>query len=194
MPYKSKIKKPKPKRTDLNVGKRKIPWIYIIYGVLVVAGVVVIGIGAATATGPAETPVAETPSDATTDTTGDETTDENVDYTGGITELQVIDDVVGTGAEAVAGSEVNVQYTGSLYTTGTVFDSTANRDNEPFTFTLGAGSVIQGWDQGILGMKVGGTRTLIIPASLGYGETGTTGIPSNATLKFEVTLESITEE
>jgi FKBP-type peptidyl-prolyl cis-trans isomerase FkpA len=160
------------------VGKRKIPWIYIIYGVLIVAGIVVISVGAATATGPAEVPVAEDPA-------GD------VDYTGGITELQITDDVVGTGDEAVEGSTVSVQYTGSLYTDGTVFDSTANRGNEPFSFTLGAGGVIAGWDQGLLGMKVGGTRTLIIPASLGYGETGTTGIPPNATLKFEVTLESV---
>jgi FKBP-type peptidyl-prolyl cis-trans isomerase FkpA len=100
----------------------------------------------------------------------------------------VIDDVkVGTGAEAKAGQTVTVHYTGWL-TNGTKFDSSKDR-NEPFTFHLGAGEVIKGWDEGVQGMKVGGVRMLTIPPSLGYGAQGAGGvIPPNATLKFEVEL------
>ncbi len=100
----------------------------------------------------------------------------------------VIDDVkVGTGAEAKAGQTVTVHYTGWL-TNGKKFDSSKDR-NEPFTFHLGAGEVIKGWDEGVQGMKVGGVRNLTIPPSLGYGAQGAGGaIPPNATLKFEVEL------
>ncbi len=100
----------------------------------------------------------------------------------------IINDVkVGTGAVAKAGETVTVQYTGWLMN-GKKFDSSKDR-NEPFTFQLGAGQVIQGWDEGVAGMKVGGTRMLVIPPSLGYGERGAGGvIPPNATLKFEVEL------
>ncbi len=101
----------------------------------------------------------------------------------------IINDVkVGTGAVAKAGETVTVNYTGWLMN-GKKFDSSKDR-NEPFTFQLGAGQVIPGWDEGVAGMKVGGTRILIIPPSLGYGAQGTPGgpIPPNATLKFEVEL------
>ncbi len=101
----------------------------------------------------------------------------------------IINDVkVGTGAVAKAGETVTVQYTGWLMN-GKKFDSSKDR-NEPFTFQLGAGQVIPGWDEGVAGMKVGGTRILIIPPALGYGAQGTPGgpIPPNATLKFEVEL------
>lgn len=103
-------------------------------------------------------------------------------------EMQSTDVVVGTGVEAVAGKKVTVEYVGTL-TNGTKFD--ASKDHgKAFTFTLGAGQVIKGWDQGVLGMKVGGKRNLVIPPDLAYGATGTPGgpIPPNATLHFEIEL------
>ena len=94
---------------------------------------------------------------------------------------------VGTGDEARAGREVTVHYTGWL-TDGTKFDSSVDRA-QPFSFPLGAGHVIKGWDEGVSGMKVGGKRKLTIPAALGYGARGAGGvIPPNATLVFEVEL------
>lgn len=105
--------------------------------------------------------------------------------------LQYEDTTVGDGAEARKGQSVTVHYTGWLYTDGTQgakFDSSKDR-NDPFVFSLGAGMVIRGWDEGVAGMKVGGARTLIIPAELGYGARGAGGvIPPNATLKFDVEL------
>ena len=105
-------------------------------------------------------------------------------------ELQIEDQIVGEGDEAVAGQTVEVHYTGWLED-GTKFDSSHDRD-ETFTFKLGAGQVIQGWDQGFAGMKIGGTRKLTIPPGMGYGERGAGGvIPPNATLVFKVDLVSI---
>ena len=105
--------------------------------------------------------------------------------------LQYEDAVVGTGAEAQPGRNVTVHYTGWLYEDGAQgekFDSSKDR-GEPFIFPLGGGMVIKGWDEGVQGMREGGTRTLIIPASLGYGARGAGGvIPPNATLLFEVEL------
>ena len=101
--------------------------------------------------------------------------------------LQVEDMVVGTGAEAIKGKLVSVHYTGWL-TDGKKFDSSKDR-GQPFQFPLGRGHVIQGWDQGVEGMKVGGKRKLTIPSELGYGAQGAGGvIPANATLVFEVEL------
>lgn len=105
--------------------------------------------------------------------------------------LKTNDVMVGTGAEAKNGDTVNVLYTGSL-DDGTVFDASSKHGNQPFSFTLGAGQVIKGWDLGVLGMKVGGKRELIIPSDLGYGASGAGGvIPPNATLHFTVELLSI---
>lgn len=94
---------------------------------------------------------------------------------------------VGAGAEATSGKSVTVHYVGTL-TNGTKFDSSRDR-GQGFTFRLGAGQVIQGWDQGVAGMKIGGVRKLTIPPELGYGARGAGGvIPPNATLVFEVEL------
>ena len=100
----------------------------------------------------------------------------------------IIEDLqVGNGAEAAAGQYVSVHYTGWL-TDGTKFDSSKDR-GDPFEFPLGAGHVIRGWDEGVQGMKVGGSRKLTIPSNLGYGPRGAGGvIPPNATLVFEVEL------
>ena len=103
--------------------------------------------------------------------------------------LQYEDTVPGAGAIATAGQRVKVHYTGWLYNDGVQgkkFDSSKDR-GQPFEFALGAGQVIKGWDEGVQGMSIGGTRRLVIPADLGYGASGAGGvIPPNATLLFEV--------
>ena len=111
-------------------------------------------------------------------------------------QLQVTDILVGTGATATAGNTITVHYTGWLYDEkasqyrGKQIDSSIGKT--PFSFKLGVGQVIAGWDQGVVGMKVGGKRTLIIPSALGYGSTGAgSAIPPNAALVFEVELLSV---
>jgi len=113
---------------------------------------------------------------------------------GSVAELERIDTLAGTGAVATSGSDVTVHYTGWLYDEnapqqrGLKFDSSVDR-RQPFTFLLGAGQVIRGWDDGVAGMKVGGKRTLRIPADLGYGSNGAGGvIPPDASLVFDVEL------
>ncbi len=105
------------------------------------------------------------------------------------TGLRYIDDVVGDGQVAQAGDEVSVHYVGTL-DDGTQFDSSRDRGT-PFEFDLGAGQVIAGWDEGVAGMAVGGTRTLVIPPDLGYGSRAVGTIPANSTLTFEVELLEI---
>jgi len=101
--------------------------------------------------------------------------------------LKYVDQAVGTGEAAVAGKNVSVHYTGWLEN-GKKFDSSVDR-GQPFSFPLGAGRVIKGWDEGVQGMKVGGKRKLTIPSDLGYGSRGAGGvIPPNATLLFDVEL------
>ena len=103
--------------------------------------------------------------------------------------------LLGTGADALTGNTLTVDYTGWLYDAskadqkGLQFDSSAGRT--PFTFTLGSGQVIRGWDQGIPGMRIGGRRRLVIPPSLAYGDMRSGPIPPNATLVFDITLISI---
>jgi len=110
------------------------------------------------------------------------------------TGLQYEDTVVGEGDEAKKGQSVTVHYTGWLFNEGekgVKFDSSLDR-HDPFVFSLGAGMVIRGWDEGVAGMQVGGERTLIIPAELGYGARGAGGvIPPNATLQFDVQLLAV---
>jgi len=114
-----------------------------------------------------------------------------------VSELKKIDTVVGDGTEAIAGKEVDVHYTGWLFdenapdNKGQKFDSSLDR-GQLFSFPLGAGHVIKGWDQGVAGMKIGGKRTLIIPSEMGYGARGAGGvIPPNANLVFDVELHGV---
>ena len=111
-----------------------------------------------------------------------------------VTELKIVELTQGTGTEAVPGKSVVVHYTGWLYDPvaadghGKKFDSSVDR-NVPFSFLLGSGKVIKGWDEGVAGMKVGGKRTLVIPPDKGYGQRGAGGvIPPNSTLIFDVEL------
>jgi FKBP-type peptidyl-prolyl cis-trans isomerase len=105
-----------------------------------------------------------------------------------VTELKIEDEVVGTGAEAKAGDNVTVHYVGTLMD-GTIFDASKNHGTTGFTFALGAGQVIKGWDVGVAGMKVGGKRKLTIPSAMAYGNQAVGGvIPANSDLIFEVEL------
>ena len=110
--------------------------------------------------------------------------------------LQATDTVVGTGTQATTGRQTTVHYTGWLYNPnapenkGAQFDSSVSR-GQPFTFVLGAGSVIRGWDQGVVGMRVGGKRTLQIPSNLGYGTSGNGPIPGGSALVFDIELLNV---
>jgi FKBP-type peptidyl-prolyl cis-trans isomerase len=107
------------------------------------------------------------------------------------TQLIIEDEVVGNGEEAKQGMMVTVHYIGTL-TDGTMFDASRNRGDKGFTFALGAGQVIKGWDVGVAGMKVGGRRKLTIPADMAYGNRAVGGvIPANSTLIFEVELLAV---
>lgn len=105
------------------------------------------------------------------------------------TQLQIADTQEGTGSVAENGKKVTVNYTGYL-SDGTKFDSSIDR-GQPFTFTLGTGEVIKGWDLGVAGMKVGGKRKLVIPSTLAYGEQAVGSIPANSTLYFDIELLGI---
>jgi len=106
-------------------------------------------------------------------------------------QLNIVDDVVGTGDEATKGRNVSVHYVGVAWSNGKQFDASWDR-NEPFDFRLGAGQVIQGWDEGVAGMKVGGRRTLTIPPDMGYGSRGAGGvIKGGETLVFVVDLLNV---
>lgn len=134
---------------------------------------------------PAATQVAAAPSEETTDAAGEDAgTGDLVTTDSG---LQYEEIVEGTGAKPQPGQRVTVHYTGRLED-GTKFDSSRDR-NRPFTFTIGVGQVIKGWDEGVMDMRVGGRRRLIVPPELGYGARGAGGvIPPNATLIFDVEL------
>ena len=134
---------------------------------------------AATATAPATTPTQIQTATSTNSTS-----------TNNMGNLQIVDTVVGTGTVAQNGDTLSMLYTGKL-DNGTVFDASSLHGNQPFSFVLGEGQVIAGWDQGILGMKVGGMRELTIPPSLGYGSQSIGSIPPNSTLHFTVQLLSV---
>lgn len=109
------------------------------------------------------------------------------------TGLGIVDEVIGNGKEAKTGELVTVDYVGYL-TDGTVFDASKKHGNQGFSFTLGAGEVIKGWDVGVVGMKVGGKRKLTIPADMAYGNQAIGGIiPANSTLVFEIELLKVGE-
>ena len=125
---------------------------------------------------------------ATSNATGAGSTGAQADAT----ELKIVDERVGTGPVAQSGDQLSMNYKGTL-TNGKVFDQSYGR--EPFNFQLGGGQVIQGWDKGIVGMKVGGKRKLVIPPNLGYGDQGAgADIPPGATLVFEVELLSVNDK
>ena len=142
----------------------------------------------------AEEPAAETPTEQTVpaEDAADAPEDPaaSAPAADAVTELAIEDLEEGDGAEAKAGDNITVHYTGWL-TDGAKFDSSLDR-GEPFTFDLGQGYVIKGWDEGVVGMKVGGKRKLTIPADMGYGDAGAPpSIPGGATLVFEVELLSV---
>ncbi len=153
--------------------KRKLS----ILGLMILAGVFVASCGKAHKESSSEDAAAEAEAE------------EELEWATTSSGLQYLDHIVGDGEEAVNGMTVEMHYTGWLWENGqrsTKFDSSRDR-NRPFSFQLGAGRVIKGWDEGILGMKVGGKRELIIPPELGYGARGAGAlIPPNATLNFEV--------
>jgi FKBP-type peptidyl-prolyl cis-trans isomerase FkpA len=105
-------------------------------------------------------------------------------------ELQIQDETIGTGKTVKKGDTVDIKYVGTL-TNGTKFDASADHGNGIFTTQIGVGQVIKGWDEGIIGMKVGGKRKLTIPPSLGYGNQAVGSIPANSTLIFQVELVGI---
>jgi hypothetical protein len=155
------------------------------------------GLTASPATSSTTTPTSTTPTtptvpSVTTPTSGPLSTEPKITVSSAPapTKLVTKDLVVGTGATAGKSSRVTVNYVGALYKNGKVFDASWLH-HTTFPFTLGQGAVIKGWDDGVPGMKVGGRRELIIPASLGYGASGSGPIPPNATLVFVVDLLAV---
>jgi FKBP-type peptidyl-prolyl cis-trans isomerase len=140
-------------------------------------------------------PAVQTPAQVTINTQTASTTSTTTmpTVTKPLTQLMMKDEIVGTGTIAASGDKVTVNYVGAL-TNGTVFDASASHKETAngFTFTLGAGKVIKGWDEGIVGMKVGGKRVLAIPAALAYGsQSPSPSIPANSDLVFEVELLNV---
>lgn len=131
------------------------------------------------------------PGSSTTAASPTQTLLTQIQQQGGVTSLQTVDITEGTGDPVAAGDSVEITYTGVL-PDGTVFDSSDAHGGEPLPFTIGAGDVIPGMDQGVTGMKVGGRRIIAIPPALGYGTQAVGPIPANSSLIFDVTLVSRT--
>ncbi|MEB3224663.1 MAG: FKBP-type peptidyl-prolyl cis-trans isomerase [Synechococcus sp.] len=170
--------------------------IWLSFGIIVVCGVMLIlsavfNVGNQVAIADEITPTS--PAVQVAANPSEELKDMDIDLSKAVTTesgLQYIDEVVGEGESPMEGEMVTVHYTGKL-TNGKVFDSSVKR-NEPFSFVIGVGQVIKGWDEGVITMKPGGKRTLIIPPDLGYGSRGAGGvIPPDATLIFDVELLGI---
>jgi FKBP-type peptidyl-prolyl cis-trans isomerase len=155
--------------------------------IIIIATIVVIAITIYVLTHPnAEKPIIKMP-----ELTEKQPTQPPAAPTPDASKIQTEDIKLGTGDEAVPGKKVSVQYKGTL-TDGTEFDSSYSRNNEPLTFTVAAGQMIPGFDYGVRGMKVGGTRKITIPPELGYGNQAMGDkIPANSTLIFEVVLEKV---
>jgi FKBP-type peptidyl-prolyl cis-trans isomerase FkpA len=168
---------------------RKRSLVLLVASVLIIAGTSVSACGSKSVDSEEPAVQQEQPVAEQTATAGNDTESASDEAAQQVTELQVKDVVVGKGAVAKTGDNVTVNYTLWL-TDGTKIESSKD-SGQPFSFDLGAGDVIPGWDQGIPGMKVGGTRRLTIPSDLAYGPQGAGAIPPNATLVFEVELLSI---
>lgn len=157
---------------------------------LVAVAATVTGCSNSSSSTPAQSSASQQSAQSQSAATGQPTTAPSQSQPPAEASLKIVDEKVGKGTAAKTGDTVTVNYTGWL-TDGTKFDSSLDR-NEPFSFTLGAGQVIEGWDKGVVGMKVGGKRKLTIPPDMGYGAQGANGvIPPNATLVFEITLLKI---
>lgn len=172
---------------EMNEEKVTFDWmniVYVLIGLLFLAGV-----GYYFLSKPEKTPAdtSSTQNEVSLPTTTGES-GEGGDHME-VTELQIEDITIGEGKEAVDGATISVNYIGTL-TDGTKFDSSYD-SGAPFEFTLGSGQVIEGWDKGFAGMKVGGKRKLTIPASMGYGSRPVRNIPANSTLVFEVELMDV---
>jgi peptidylprolyl isomerase/FKBP-type peptidyl-prolyl cis-trans isomerase FkpA len=162
----------------------------IVSGVAVISAIALAGCGDQTSTTQTSAPSSASTKTTTTTNAQQKTATASDTSTQKANGLKIEDEVVGTGVAAGTGDKVTVHYTGWL-TDGTQFDSSVGKT--PFSFTLGAGKVIPGWDLGVAGMMVGGKRKLTIPPELGYGSQGAGGgkIPPNATLVFEIEMLKI---
>lgn len=160
---------------------------YLVYVLVCLFALALVGCGNKEETEPVSEPVAQVSEEVKEEVK--EEPKEEAKTPEKVTKLQIIDEVDGTGDPVKEGQTVTVHYTGKL-DTGKVFDSSVER-NEPFSFTVGEGQVIEGWEKGLIGMKKGGKRKLVIPPDMGYGDRDMGDIPPNSVLYFEIELVDI---